>query len=391
MTTPTQIAFPRVTIDLDMLAMDAEKIIKVLEARVLSSTPEDLPAAAADFFSVAEHLAKMGTEPQPLKPLGEPPGPGGSGMAIGQYATARADHRSATATIHGLKRDFLALFNPDQLDLLKIADDERVVSQYSLCELKTRFLAVFGQFRAPELRSIRATMRAPKVDLSKPPHGLISDFNKAAKTLKDNNREVPDSEQCDDLLAAIGGPHGVYKQAVLGFSMLPADKQKIATLQAAVLAEYSRLLTVAPASLTAAGAGFAAAAAAATPPAPPAGGGGGGKIGSHGTGTTAAPNAAGRMPRQQPLLSPTTKDGNRNPSTRVIRDKQSGQIKAIIPDTHYCWSHGPHAAGCGFTPHGSAGCPSKEPGHQDGATFADVKGGRSIFCRENQRAKYPHA
>ena len=391
MATLTQIAYPRVTIALDMQAMDAEKIVKVMEARVLSSIPEDLPAAAADFFSAAEHRAKMGTAPQPLKPLGEPPGPSGSGMAIGQYATARADYRSAVATIHAHKRDFLALFNPDQLDLLKIADDERVVSQYSLCELKTRFLAVFGQFRAPELRSIRANMHAMKVDLSKPPHGLISDFNKAAKTLKNNNREVPDSEQCDDFLAAIGGPHGVYKQAVLGFSMLDTDKQTIATLQAAVLAEYSRLLVVAPASLTAAGAGFAAAAAAATPPAPTAGGGGGGNAGSHGTGTTAAPNAAGRVPRHQPLLSPATKDGNRNPSTRVIRDKQSGVIKAIIPDTHFCWSHGPHAAGCGFTPHGSAGCPSKEPGHQDGATFADIMGGRSIFCHDKQRAKYPHA
>lgn len=392
MATVDKTPYPAITIVHGQLSgMDAQKFVKVLEARVLASPPKERPAATADLFTDEEHLARLGNERQPLEELETPPGPNGSGMSIALFQSREKDHTTAQNNIHALKSEFLALFNPDQLDLLRIPEDERFINQYSLCELKRRFIVIFGQFRPAELKSIRDQLRSHKADLSKPLEGVISTFNKLAKTLKENKREVPDTELCDDFLTMIDGPSGVYKEAVLVYSRRDADKQTLATLQADVLAEYIRLLAIAPATLTAASStptastsGFAAAAAAApaaTPPTPPAGGAGGGGAGGRGRGG-GNNRAANGGTNPQP-------DGGRPCSLKLVYT--NGTVTGILPATHYCSSHGPHGPGYGsIVPHNSRDCTHKDRHHDDAATFAELKGGRRVFCHHADYRKFPH-
>jgi hypothetical protein len=280
--------------------------------------------------------------------------------------------------VRNIVREFgnlmLALVDTDEQDLLKIDGDDRRLTAYSLRELMSRFKEVFGEFGEAELDSIRASLGDPMVDVMQLVKHLMS-FERKLKMLTDNKRLVDEADKKTWVIKSVGGYGGQYRVALTAYTVTPLAEQTYLKLKAALISEHLRLIRIN--AITAQNAGFAApisaqaVANAAAIVAAGGGRGGGGGPQQHG-GAGRGGGAQGR--------------GGRGRGGRNIFNA-AGVIVGIQNDTHYCWSHGPNG---GAPAHHSPACPDPEPGHVNTATFANIQGGRVIFCHSSQRQFHPH-
>lgn len=309
-------------------------------------------------------------------------------MAIANLKQATDLHNRVTDAIHVVKMDYLGNFDEDSQELLKIENDTRVISAYSLRELAARATAVFGIHEEAELESIRRSLREPPQDQSAAIATHFTKFAKKLKTLKEHEREVHEADQKKEMIISVGGIDGKYSHALLLYSNMPKTEQTFDNLKKAIIKEQQRLLS----QQTAQDTGFAAAAQATAGPAapqaqaaalaaPPSAGGGAaaaGGGGGAGRGLGAGGRGAGQGGRG---LAGRGGRGGR------VRFNGAGVATSVQLDTHYCWSHGPNG---GPQAHHSSACPDPQQGHNNAATAAAIQGGRTLFCHSAQRHLYPH-
>lgn len=345
----------------------------------------------ADMYSHDDFQRKFG-QPRVVSVAPEMPAGNASNMAIANYKKGSEDHDRVVDAIHEVKMAFLSIFSPESQELLKLENDNRVISAYSLKELADQATAIFGVYEEAELDSIRKSLRDAPQDPKAAMATHFTNYSKKLGKLKDHGREVHEADQKKEMTISIGGKDGKYAHALLLFSNMPKVEQTFNNLKKAVIKEQMRLLS----QQTAQGTGFAAAAqaagpaaaqaqvaatAAAPPPAPPAPGGGGG-AGGRGGGGRGLGAGGGRGAGQGGRG--TAGRGGRG--GRVVFDG-AGVAIGIQLDTHYCWSHGPNG---GPHAHHSPACPDPQQGHINAATAAAIQGGRTIFCLSSQRHLFPH-
>jgi len=377
-------SYPKTPISLAMLGQEGRAYLEAWDEEILRSAPfpQLLFITADRWYNAAAFKAKFGVARQVLKPpeLDAKASP----AAVAQYTADKATYNEVVKITHELKQKFLQRMSPADQNLLKKQGDDRILAAYSLQELHDQFSATFGQIHQHELQQMRHSLANPgaPITTSTLPE-FIQNFQKMTRTLKDIGREVSDGDQIDAFMTGIGGPTGPFHNAILNFTQKPEGERTIASLQQDAQADALRRLALPQPATTAQAAGFANAASstAQAPPPSPANTAG---PGARGTGGRGGGRGGGRQ------VIPT-KDGGRLSTGRLRLDRATGVVIGIKKDDYYCWSHGPHGAHCGFTPHESSGCRNKLPGHQDTATFDDIQGGRTIFCHHDRYVNFPHA
>lgn len=381
------IASPSKLIRLGMTGQEGLNHIAEFDTQILASaTYSVMLHVSCDRWNKTEFKAKFGVDKPELTPPELEAKASPAAAAI--YTTNKLAYEKVQTTIHELKQKFLQKMTPADQDLLKIQGDDRILAAYSLRELVESFRAKFGQIHQHERQQMLHSLAHPSTatTINTLP-AFMRDFNKTVITLHTIGRAVSDGDQIDAFITGLGGASGEFHNAILNFTQKPEGARTIANLQQDAQADALRRLAL-PQSATAQTTGFANAAstAQATPPGPANAGTGGGRGGHQGRGGPHQHNRRGGGPR----TANPTKDGGQITTGRIRYDHATGAALSIKIDDHYCWSHGPHGANCGFTPHASSACQHKMPGHQDAATFDDIKGGRTIFCHHDKYARFPH-